>query len=141
MSHKSEKIAAMIQSFQGGEFDPHYLGFFKCFNQQQYFEAHEVLEELWLAQRGKANGRFYKALIQLAGAFVHIRKERRLPAIALFKLCDDNLSIYPSPHEALDISKTRDMIRSWILVLETDAQFRSTLATRTWPNLRLEGSA
>ena len=29
--------------------DPSYVGFFQRFNEQQYFEAHEVLEELWRA--------------------------------------------------------------------------------------------
>ena len=76
MSHKSQKIAAIIRSLEGGAFDAHYLGFFECFNQQLFFEAHDVLEEIWLQQRGQQNDLFYKGLIQFAGAFVHIQKRR-----------------------------------------------------------------
>src|SRR5438105_6879363 len=46
MSLKNLKVAALIYQFQGREFDAHYLGFFECFNRQEFFEAHEVLEEL-----------------------------------------------------------------------------------------------
>lgn len=61
------------------DYDPRYVRFFECFNQQLFFEAHEVLEALWLPQRQGLNGRFYKGLIQLAGAFVHLQKGRRPP--------------------------------------------------------------
>jgi len=33
------------------DYDPRYLGYFECFNRQCFFEAHEVLEALWLPQR------------------------------------------------------------------------------------------
>ena len=56
VSQKSPKIATIIHSLQGREFDAHYLGYFECFNQQLFFEAHEVLEVLWLGRRGQADG-------------------------------------------------------------------------------------
>ena len=68
------------------DYDPRYLKYFECFNQQRFFEAHDVLEALWLPQRQGPNGSFYKGLIQLAGAFVHWQKQRPGPAVALFKL-------------------------------------------------------
>jgi predicted metal-dependent hydrolase len=132
VSHKTAKIASLIHSHQGGEFDAHYLGFFECFNRQLFFEAHEVLEELWLAQRGKPNDLFYKGLIQLAGAFVHVQKKRREPAIALLKLAQVNLSRYPAHHESLDIGEVQNLIRGWLVRLETDAQFRHTLELGRW---------
>src|SRR5476649_990984 len=103
VSHKSARIAAMIESFRGGELDAHYLGYFDCFNRQLFYEAHDVLEDLWLSDRHGANGNFYKGLIQLAGAFVHLQKNRLRPAAALFKLALANLERYSSPHEELDL--------------------------------------
>jgi hypothetical protein len=50
MSKKSPKIAALIADLHGQARDAHYLGFFACFNRQLFYEAHDVLEELWLAQ-------------------------------------------------------------------------------------------
>ena len=70
---------------------PNYVGFFACFNQQRFFEAHEVLEKLWLAQRGRPDADFFKALIQLAGAFVHLQRNRMRPAGTLLKLARGNL--------------------------------------------------
>jgi predicted metal-dependent hydrolase len=82
VSKKSPRIAAMIAGLSRPGMDPHYLGYFECFNQQLFYEAHDVLEELWLAQRRQPNDLFYKGLIQLAGAFVHLQKNRLKPAAA-----------------------------------------------------------
>jgi len=136
VSHKSGKIAALIQSLEGREFDAHYLGYFHCFNQQLFFEAHEVLEELWLPQRGQTNDLFFKGLIQLAGAFVHIQKNRRQPAIALFKLARLNLGKYPGIYESLDTLEVQNLISAWLERLETEEKFRTAaLESIRWPKL------
>lgn len=114
MSKKSAKIAAMIADLHGSPLDPHYLGYFECFNQQLYYEAHDVLEELWLAQRRQPNDLFYKGLIQLAGAFVHLQKNRLGPAGALFRLARANLAQYPPCHEELQVSGVIGLIDDWL---------------------------
>lgn len=94
--------------------DPRYLGFFKCFNNRQYYEAHDVLEQLWLETPG-ADHLYYKGLIQLAGAFVHLKKQllnpghrvdgkRLAPALRLFRLAEKNLSGYRPRHLHCDVS-------------------------------------
>src|SRR2546423_13704317 len=95
MSKKSAQIAALIDGCRGGKHDPHCLGYFECFNRGLFYEAHDVLEELWLGVRKGPDDAFYKALIQLAGAFVHLQKKRLGPAAALFKLAHANLQKYP----------------------------------------------
>jgi hypothetical protein len=117
MSSKTPRIAAMIEGLQGGAVDAHYLGFFECFNHQLFFEAHEVLEDLWLEDRHGPNGDFYKGLIQLAGAFVHLQKGRPGPAAALFKLARANLQKYPSTHEHLEVVAVLDLINRWLVRL------------------------
>lgn len=120
MSKKSAKIAAMIAGLEGGELDAHYLGFFECFNQGLFFEAHDVLEELWLEQgRAGANYAFYKGLIQFAGAFVHLQKGRLDPSRRLFLLAQANLRQYPAIHERFEAAKALEQIRQWIARLET----------------------
>ena len=91
----------MIAGLEGQGMDAHYLGFFECFNQGLYYEAHDVLEELWLPSRKGPNDAFYKGLIQLAGAFVHLQKERLKPSAALFNLARANLLQYPPQHEGI----------------------------------------
>src|SRR5271169_5706372 len=108
----------MIESFQGRELDAHYLGYFDCFNRQLFYEAHDVLEDLWLPDRHGADGNFYKGLIQLAGAFVHLQKNRLRPAAALFKLALANLEKYPQVHEHLNLQSTGELIRHWLADLE-----------------------
>ena len=95
--------------------DPCYQGYFRCFNEGRYYEAHDVLEHLWLGGgRADANHAFYKGLIQAAGAFVHLRKQyehpahakhsRRLrPAVRLFALAQANLAPYGPRHLGLDV--------------------------------------
>jgi predicted metal-dependent hydrolase len=119
VSKKSARIAEMIQSLQGKSLDAHYLGYFECFNKQHFYEAHDVLEELWLGQRGQANDHFYKGLIQLAGAFVHLQKNRLKPSAALFKLAHKNISEYPPFHEALDLQNVLALITTWLKRLES----------------------
>jgi N-acetylglutamate synthase-like GNAT family acetyltransferase/predicted metal-dependent hydrolase len=113
MSKKSARIAAMIESFRGQTRDAHYLGYFACFNESLYYEAHDVLEEMWLPNRGKPSDHFYKGLIQLAGAFVHLQKNRLGPANALFNLARANLEKFPSYYEALDVAHVLNLIANW----------------------------
>ena len=118
MSKKSAKIAALIEGCQGRDQDAHYLGYFACFNQGLYYEAHDVLEELWLADRQGPNYSFYKGLIQFAGAFVHLQKDRLRPSAALFKLAQTNLLKYPAQHERLDVRAVLQLIALWLKRLE-----------------------
>ena len=103
------------------DYDPLYLGYFECFNQQRFFEAHAVLEPLWLPQRQGPNGGFYKGLIQLAGAFVHWQKNRPGPAVALLQLAQANLGKYPDIHQGLEVKAVLAMIDHWLRQLHTAA--------------------
>lgn len=137
VSHKSEKIAGLIRSLEGKDLDAHYLGYFECFNRQLFFEAHEVLEELWLAERGGSNDLFYKGLIQLAGAFVHIQKGRAQPALALFRLAQGNLHKYEGMHQFLNLEEVRTLIRSWTTVLEKGEENGVRQRDESWPRISL----
>lgn len=116
MSHKSPRIAARIEhlSRHPSGYDPHYLGFFECFNAGEYYEAHDVLEELWLPSRGQPDDLFYKGLIQLAGAFVHFQKRRMGPGIALLKLAESNFARFPTPRHGLDLRGVMNSCGTWI---------------------------
>ncbi|MGA2541579.1 MAG: DUF309 domain-containing protein [Verrucomicrobiota bacterium] len=123
MSRKAERIAGMMAGMKGEApndkgVDRHYAGYFECFNRGLFYEAHDVLEQLWLRQRGGPNGLFYKGLIQLAGAFVHLQKDRRGPAAALLKLARRNLQGYPAAHEGLEVREVLVLIEGWLGKLE-----------------------
>jgi predicted metal-dependent hydrolase len=118
VSKKSGKIAALIESCRGKDLPAHYLGYFECFNRELFYEAHDVLEELWLGQRDGPNYGFYKGLIQFAGAFVHLQKNRLRPAKALFRLSQSYLGKYRSPHEKLDVQHVLQLADEWVARLE-----------------------
>lgn len=113
MTHKSGRIAEMVQAFQGHDLDARYLGYFDCFNKGHFYEAHDVLEDLWLLDKKGPDGDFYKALIQLAGAFVHLQKSRLGPCVALLRLSRSYLGGYPPLHHGLDLSAVIQLTREW----------------------------
>jgi len=143
VSKKTAKIAALIEGCRGHELDAHYLGYFECFNRGLFYEAHDVLEELWLADRHGPDGDFFKGLIQFAGAFVHLQKHtelrpRLLPSSALFKLARTNLSKYPAIHIRLDVVLALSIIEQWNMRLEAGGFAVNPLASHAVPVIRPE---
>jgi hypothetical protein len=120
MSHSRTGAATNGAQFPVQRLDPEYVAFFECFNSQRFFEAHEVLEKLWLPKRQEPNGTFYKGLIQLAGAFVHVQKGRPGPAAALLKLARANLGKFEGTYERLDVASVLDCINLWLSRLEAN---------------------
>ncbi len=118
MTHKSSKVEALAARFAGRRLDARYLGYFDLFNRQCFYEAHDVLEDLWLLDRNGPDGAFYKGLIQLAGAFVLLQKNRQRAAERVLGLAEANLRRYPSRHCAIElgpvlalVSQRRDELR------------------------------
>ena len=119
---KTDKIQDLLGTLADGAtgaLDPCYEGYFRCFNERRYYEAHDVLEHLWL-QTSDANHAFYKGLIQLAGAFVHLQKQhlrpghskdgrRARPAARLFALAARNLEPYRPVHLFLNVDAVWDL--------------------------------
>ncbi len=131
---KHARMDAFVASLETGPasaagYDPCYLGFFLCFNQARYYEAHDVLEHLWLGNgRGHPDHAFYKGLIQMAGGFVHLQKQaarpdhpkdgRRLrPAARLFALAAANLTPYGPRHLGLNVAAMCALCESHIAAL------------------------
>ena len=128
----------LIDGCRNQVLDPHYLGYFECFNRGLFYEAHDVLEALWLKQRNSPNYSFYKGLIQFAGAFVHLQKHteqrpRLKPSAALFRLAQSNLRKYPAVHEALDLKVVLQSIDCWLHLLERSSFSVNPLLTTKPP--------
>jgi Domain of unknown function (DUF309) len=147
--NKAERIEAYVRSFGFGaqEFDPCYLAYFVCFNTQEYYEAHDVLEHLWL-QREDENHAFFKGLIQLAGAFVHLKKQRlrpwhptdgkrMRPAVRLFALARKNLFSYAPQHMGLEISEVLELASDHVARIEASNFSRNPWHPDSAPQLRL----
>jgi predicted metal-dependent hydrolase len=129
--NKGERISQFVAELVGDDVDvasgdvarhPFYRAYFACWNAQRYYEAHDVLEQLWL-NTDSTDDNFFKGLIQAAGAFVHLQKNfeqpthakhsRRLrPAVRLFALAENNLTPYAPKHHALDVASLIDLLRT-----------------------------
>ena len=131
-------MAELAKQFSADGVDPRYAGYFSLFNQQKFYEAHDILEDLWLPDRKGVNGNFYKGLIQLAGAFVHLQKNRLRPSAAVFKLAQVNLEKYPTLHEKLNLVAVRQLIAGWLRRLEQDEFTVNPLTATNVPQLALQ---
>jgi predicted metal-dependent hydrolase len=120
---KGERISQLVAELTEDNADPNqadvrnnpfYRAFFRCWNEQRYYEAHDVLEQLWF-KTDSSDADFFKGLIQAAGAFVHLQKRfehplhakhsRRLPpAVRLFRVAERNLSRFGPRHHGLDVT-------------------------------------
>lgn len=113
MTHKSPKIDALLAQYPDlPGLDRHYVGFFRCFNAQLYYEAHDVLEEVWLPIRGTPKAKFYQGLIQMAGGFVHLQKKRLGPAARLFALALANFEPFAVQHEGINLNASREICQA-----------------------------
>jgi len=128
--NKGERISRLVAELTAQDGDPNqtdiakhpfYRAFFQCWNEQRYYEAHDVLEQLWL-RTDSGDADFFKGLIQAAGAFVHLQKRfehplhakhsRRLPpAVRLFQLAEKNLSSFAPQHHGLDVVALCQLLR------------------------------
>jgi len=138
VSGKDHKVAALLEGVDAGPHDPHFVGYIRCFNEQKFYEAHDVLEALWLLDRNGPDGDFFKGLIQFAGGFVHLQKQRPRPAWKLFRLCATYLANYPSPHLALDVANVLRVAKRWGEATQDLGSEGDLLAEQTPPILRLQ---
>ena len=150
---KNDRMAAFVKSLGcagDGTLDRCYLGYFQCFNEQRYYEAHDVLEHLWLQDRETKGPDylFFKGLIQFAGAFVHLRKQslrpghptdgRRLrPAARLFRLAMRNLAPYRPVHLSLDVAALHHFCEAQAGAIEASEYTVNPWSPEKAPVLRL----
>src|SRR5580704_14814540 len=73
------------------DYDPRYLAGIVLFNRGDYFEAHEVWEELWMESAG-AEKRFYQGLIQAAVGLCHFCNGNVRGAVKLYHSSRDYMS-------------------------------------------------
>jgi hypothetical protein len=140
---KGERISRMVETLEGKNHsntvaeNGFYRAYFRLWNEQDYYQAHDVLEHIWL-ETTTDDARYFKGLIQAAGAFVHLKKQfehpthpkhgRRLqPAVRLFRLALKNLAEYGPVRHAFEVTKFREMLEN-----HADAIVRSDYKKNPW---------
>ena len=73
----------------------------ELFNSGEFWEAHEAWERLWLAAKGEEKV-FLQGLIQLAAAYVHVRRGTYAGGVRLFDAALRKLDRFPDGHGGID---------------------------------------
>ena len=81
--------------------DPRYLAGVVLFNQQDFFEAHEVWEDLWAESHGDER-RFVQGLIQAAVGLFHFSGGNLGGAVKLYRTSREYMRPCGSPFWGLD---------------------------------------
>jgi uncharacterized protein len=99
-SEKDEKFERGLRHFNAGEF----------------FEAHEVWEEVWLAE-GEPEKTFLQGIIQIAAAFHHYRRGNTDGTETLLAAGIVKISRFPADHRGLAILELREEAKLWARAL------------------------
>lgn len=155
---KGERISKFVQGLEsGGDADVDstdiarnhfYRAFFRCWNERQYYEAHDVLEHLWLRTTSE-DSNYFKGLIQAAGAFVHLKKQfehpehpkhgqRLAPAVRLFRLAEKNLAPFEPARHGFNVATFRTMLDRYARAILDSDQRKNPWTPERAPKLELK---
>jgi predicted metal-dependent hydrolase len=121
-------------------YDPRYLEGIEHFNKCDFFEAHEVWEELWADTQGQAR-RFYQGLIQVAVCLHHFGNGNIRGAKKLYFGCRGYLEDYRPNYLGLDLDKLLGQLEACCQeILESKEEFpRIEIVPDLIPEIHLEG--
>jgi len=89
-----------------------YLEGIKLFNSRNFFEAHEVLEDVWRESRNPER-KFLQSLIQIAVALHHHSRGNLVGARSLLARATRNLEPYPEKFGGVDLRPLRRSLGRW----------------------------
>ena len=105
------------------EYDPLYLQGIEHFNACDFFEAHEVWEEIWTNYQGPSR-KFYQGLIQVAVALHHFCNGNIRGAKKLYASSRAYLEPYRPRHLGLNLDKLfDDFARCCAEIVASEEQF------------------
>ncbi|PWH12483.1 MAG: DUF309 domain-containing protein [Anaerolineae bacterium] len=87
----------------------------ELFNLGEYFEAHEVLEEAWRAERDEIRA-LYQGILQAAVMYLHITRNNYEGAVKMYQRCMKLLAPWPEICQGVQVGELRRNLTS---VLET----------------------
>ncbi len=154
---KGQRISQLLEELSGAAAEsepdeisvhPCYLGFFRCWNEQRYYEAHDVLEHLWLRTETE-DADYFKGLIQAAGGFVHLQKQqarpthpkdgrRMYPAVRLFRLAEKNLAPFAPVRHRFEVAEFLQLLRRQVDAILGSDYRRNPWSPETAPEIGLQ---
>ena len=92
------------------EFPEKYLEGIRLFNEEEFFECHDVIEELWAETLGESK-KFLQGLIQAAVALFHFGNENLGGARKLYVASLEKLDPYGDEYMGINLAKFRQDFR------------------------------
>jgi len=90
----------------------------KKFNEGNFFECHDILEDLWFEIRGSSRN-FYQGLIQVAAGFYHITvRENQRGALSQLKKGTGKLNEYRPEYQGIELEHFLEKISECIALIE-----------------------
>lgn len=106
-------------------YDRRYVEGVEFFNDFEFFEAHEVWEDMWQEYQGPSR-KFYQGLIQVAVCLHHFGNENTRGARKLFHTSTKYLASYQPYHEGIHVDQlVEDLTECCRKIVETDEEFPS----------------
>ena len=120
------------------ELDPRYLKGIDYFNDCEFFEAHEVWEELWTAMEGPSR-KFYQGLIQVAVCLHHFGNGNIRGAKKLYNSSTNYLQPYGPVHANLDVDKLLRELKTCCaeILVNTEEYSKLEMDPETIPEIHL----
>lgn len=94
-------------------YDDRYKKFFQLFNERDFYECHEVLEDLWM-ETTEEERPYYQGLIQTATAFYKIECGNMGGARKLFESGLNYLKPFPASYMSFDLATYRATCAEWL---------------------------
>jgi hypothetical protein len=85
-------------------YPPEYLRGIELFNQGEFYECHEVLEDIWVVSCGQEK-LFYQGIIMAAVAFYHYELGRFGAARVMHRKAKERLQQVPETFMSLDVGQ------------------------------------
>lgn len=101
------------------DYPTEYYEYFRLFNEGDFFEAHEVLEDLWVVETGEIRD-YYKGLIMAAVAILHWRRGNASGARKLYRDASRYLRRFPGVYEGFELERFRGWLDEAFLPLIED---------------------
>lgn len=89
----------------------------ELFNEGEYFEAHEALENAWRAEPGPIRN-LYQGILQVAVCYLHITRNNHEGAVKMYGRCMRLLGPLPSPCQGVNVEALRQNVGRVIAEVE-----------------------
>ncbi len=95
-----------IEEFEFEDLDQALAKAVELWNEERFFEAHEVLENVWHAAP-EHDRLFWQGVIQVAVGCCHHQRGNVRGSVALLRRAAEKLAAYPDVHHGIDVEQLR----------------------------------